>query len=35
MLDKTYRAGEVEAKHYRIWEQGGAFAAGRRPDADP
>ena len=35
MLDKTYRPAEVEAKHYRIWEQGGAFAAGRRPDADP
>ena len=35
MLDKIYRPAEVEAKHYRIWEQGGGFAAGRRPDADP
>src|SRR4051812_11772555 len=27
MLDKTYRPDEIEAKHYRSWEQAGAFAA--------
>ena len=26
MLDKTFRPGEVEAKHYALWEQAGAFA---------
>ncbi|MDR3438230.1 valine--tRNA ligase [Telmatospirillum sp.] len=31
MLDKTYRPGEVEPKHYRNWEEAGAFAA--RPDS--
>ncbi len=27
MLDKTYRPGDVEAKHYTAWEDSGAFAA--------
>ena len=27
MLDKTYRPGEVEPKHYRDWEAAGAFAS--------
>jgi valyl-tRNA synthetase len=32
MLDKTYRPGEVEPKHYQGWETAGAFAA--RPDSN-
>ncbi len=35
MLDKTYLPSEVENKHYRRWEEGGAFACGSKPDADP
>ncbi len=35
MLDKTYRPEQVEAKHYREWDQSGAFAGGRRPEAKP
>ena len=35
MLDKTYRPGEVETKHYNDWEDTGAFASGKQPDADP
>jgi valyl-tRNA synthetase len=35
MLDKTYRPAEVEAKHYRLWEESGAFAAGVKPRARP
>ena len=35
MLDKTYRPGEVEEKHYLAWEAAGTFACGRHPDADP
>ncbi|MAF95663.1 MAG: valine--tRNA ligase [Rhodospirillaceae bacterium] len=35
MLDKTYRPGEVEEKHYASWESKGAFACGQHPDADP
>ena len=35
MLDKTYRPGEVEEKHYLAWEAAGTFACGRNPDADP
>ena len=35
MLDKTYRPAEVEAKHYRLWEESGAFAAGAKGDAVP
>ncbi|PKU24783.1 valine--tRNA ligase [Telmatospirillum siberiense] len=31
MLDKTYRPGEVEPRHYQNWEESGAFAA--RPEA--
>ncbi|MFQ5776201.1 MAG: valine--tRNA ligase, partial [Kiloniellaceae bacterium] len=31
MLDKTYRPGEVEAKHYADWERSGAFGA--NPDS--
>ena len=27
MLDKTYRPGEVEARHYAEWERAGAFSA--------
>ena len=27
MLEKTYRPAEVEEKHYRLWEDSGAFAA--------
>ncbi|MCZ6886091.1 MAG: valine--tRNA ligase, partial [Alphaproteobacteria bacterium] len=27
MLDKTYRPGEVEERHYNQWESAGAFAA--------
>ncbi|HXP96647.1 MAG TPA: valine--tRNA ligase [Telmatospirillum sp.] len=32
MLDKTYRPGEVEPKHYQSWESAGAFGA--RPDSN-
>ena len=35
MLDKTYRPGEVEEKHYASWESEGAFACGQHLDADP
>ncbi|MTJ83467.1 MAG: valine--tRNA ligase [Telmatospirillum sp.] len=35
MLDKTYRPGEVESKHYRNWEETGAFAAHPQSDAKP
>ena len=35
MLDKTYRPGEVEAKHYGQWETDGAFAAHEAADAPP
>jgi len=35
MLEKTYAPGEVEARHYKLWEQQGAFAAGRRAGAPP
>ncbi|MFQ5955328.1 MAG: class I tRNA ligase family protein, partial [Kiloniellales bacterium] len=35
MLDKTYRPDEVEAKQYREWDESGAFAGGRRPQAEP
>ena len=27
MLEKTFRPDEVEKKHYRAWEQSGAFEA--------
>jgi valyl-tRNA synthetase len=35
MLDKTYRPGEVEPKHYRNWEESGAFAANAATGAIP
>jgi valyl-tRNA synthetase len=35
MLDKTYRPAEVEARHYRLWEESGAFAAGADTRARP
>jgi valyl-tRNA synthetase len=35
MLEKTYRPDTVEAKHYRRWEDAGAFACGRRPTSLP
>ncbi len=35
MLDKTYRHGETEARHYDAWEEAGGFACGKRPDARP
>ena len=35
MLDKSYNPQGVEKKHYQAWEEGGAFAGGQRPDADP
>ena len=34
MLEKTYRHHETEARHYAAWEAAGAFACGRRPDAE-
>jgi valyl-tRNA synthetase len=35
MLDKTFRPAEVEPEIYAAWEEAGAFAAGRRPEARP
>jgi valyl-tRNA synthetase len=35
VLEKTYRPGEVEAKHYARWEREGLFAAGRDPSRPP
>ncbi len=35
MLDKTFNPAEVEGRIYAQWEASGAFAAGRRPDAEP
>ncbi len=35
MLDKSYRPREIEEKQYRLWEESGAFAAGKRPGAAP
>jgi valyl-tRNA synthetase len=35
MLEKTYRFAEIEEKHYRAWEQSGAFAADTRSNAVP
>ena len=34
MLDKTYNPAGVEEKHYKAWEDSGAFACGTRPEAD-
>ena len=35
MLDKTYRPGEVEPKHYQEWENAGVFAAQSGSHAAP
>ncbi|MGQ9370305.1 valine--tRNA ligase [Azospirillum sp. A39] len=35
MLEKTYRPAEVEEKHYRLWEESGAFAAETVSNARP
>jgi len=35
MLEKTYRPAEVEEKHYRLWEESGAFAANTRSNEKP
>jgi valyl-tRNA synthetase len=35
MLDKTFAPQEVERRIYAAWERSGAFAANRRPDAEP
>lgn len=35
MLEKTYRPDEVEEKHYRLWEESGAFAADTRSNRKP
>ncbi len=34
MLEKTFNPAEIEARHYRQWEQSGSFACGGRADAD-
>ncbi len=35
MLEKTFRPDEVEKKHYRAWEESGAFAAHEESDRAP
>ncbi|TWA88119.1 valyl-tRNA synthetase [Azospirillum brasilense] len=35
MLEKTYRPAEVEEKHYRLWEESGAFAAKTESNGKP
>ncbi len=35
MLEKSYRPQEIEEKQYRLWEESGAFAAGKRHNATP
>ncbi len=35
MLDKNYVPAEAEAKHYKAWEDAGAFACDAGSDADP
>ncbi len=35
MLEKTFSPEEVEEKHYAAWEEAGAFACGRNPEAEP
>jgi valyl-tRNA synthetase len=35
MLEKTFRPDEVEKKHYRAWEQSGAFAAHEESNRAP
>ncbi len=34
-LDKTFASAEVEARHYALWEQSGAFAADPTSDKPP
>lgn len=35
MLEKSYQPEAVEQKHYDEWEKSGAFASGKRSNADP
>jgi valyl-tRNA synthetase len=35
MLDKTYRPGSVETRHYEAWERAGAFAADPSSGKEP
>ena len=35
MLEKSYRPQEIEEKQYRLWEESGAFAVGKRHNATP
>jgi valyl-tRNA synthetase len=35
MLDKTFSPKDVEGRIYALWQDSGAFRAGRRPDAEP
>ncbi|MBY6265095.1 valine--tRNA ligase [Azospirillum sp. 412522] len=35
MLEKTYRPAEVEEKHYRLWEESGAFGAQPQGNGKP
>ncbi len=35
MIEKTYRPAEVEEKHYRLWEDSGAFAANTDANGHP
>ncbi len=35
MLKKNFRPEEAEKRLYEMWETAGAFACGKRPDADP
>lgn len=35
MLEKTYSPAEVEEKHYRLWEESGAFAANTESNGKP
>ncbi|MBN9577056.1 MAG: class I tRNA ligase family protein, partial [Alphaproteobacteria bacterium] len=35
MLEKTFNPRDIEQRIYAQWLESGAFAAGRRPDAEP
>jgi valyl-tRNA synthetase len=35
MLDKIFSPKDVEGRIYALWQDSGAFRAGRRPDAEP
>ena len=35
MLEKTFDPAEIEPRLYGLWEEKGAFKAGRRPNAEP